>query len=167
MIFFDTRFARHMYVELVPGRFLALDFLPFRCSDWEMMIEFLNFFPWRCCADPYLNTDAGTMSPFEHGEVFVLDDGGEVRFTLHTVDLYVLSFPLYARTLWFTVHRSPHCTTGDMSHQLFRPVPSDTRQQLHNSATYRPCFTTSTVTGWLSQRFIHPSCCPFSPSPTC
>ena len=30
-------------------------------------------------ADPYLNTDAGTMSPFEHGEVFVLDDGGEVH----------------------------------------------------------------------------------------
>lgn len=30
-------------------------------------------------ADPYLNTDAGTMSPFEHGEVFVLDDGGEVK----------------------------------------------------------------------------------------
>lgn len=26
--------------------------------------------------DPYLNIDAGTMSPFEHGEVFVLDDGG-------------------------------------------------------------------------------------------
>lgn len=33
-------------------------------------------------ADPYLNTDAGTMSPFEHGEVFVLDDGGEVRSIL-------------------------------------------------------------------------------------
>jgi hypothetical protein len=28
--------------------------------------------------DPYLNVDAGTMSPFEHGEVFVLNDGGEV-----------------------------------------------------------------------------------------
>ena len=28
--------------------------------------------------DPYLNSDAGTMSPFEHGEVFVLNDGGEV-----------------------------------------------------------------------------------------
>ena len=27
--------------------------------------------------DPYLNVDAGTMSPFEHGETFVLDDGGE------------------------------------------------------------------------------------------
>ena len=35
--------------------------------------------PLLCPADPYLNTDAGTMSPFEHGEVFVLDDGGEVR----------------------------------------------------------------------------------------
>ncbi|KAL9318853.1 hypothetical protein ACSQ67_015370 [Phaseolus vulgaris] len=31
--------------------------------------------------DPYLNIDAGTMSPFEHGEVFVLDDGGEVFFS--------------------------------------------------------------------------------------
>jgi len=28
--------------------------------------------------DPYLNIDAGTFSPYEHGEVFVLDDGGEV-----------------------------------------------------------------------------------------
>ena len=28
--------------------------------------------------DPYLNVDAGTMSPLEHGECFVLDDGGEV-----------------------------------------------------------------------------------------
>ncbi|KAF9587209.1 hypothetical protein IFM89_039568 [Coptis chinensis] len=33
--------------------------------------------------DPYLNTDAGTMSPFEHGEVFVLDDGGEGNGGIH------------------------------------------------------------------------------------
>ena len=25
--------------------------------------------------DPYLNVDPGTMSPFQHGEVYVLDDG--------------------------------------------------------------------------------------------
>jgi CTP synthase len=31
--------------------------------------------------DPYLNIDAGTMSPFEHGEVFVINDGGEVSHT--------------------------------------------------------------------------------------
>lgn len=28
--------------------------------------------------DPYLQVDAGTMSPYEHGEVFVTDDGGEI-----------------------------------------------------------------------------------------
>ncbi|MBI4593327.1 MAG: CTP synthase, partial [Candidatus Rokubacteria bacterium] len=27
--------------------------------------------------DPYINIDAGTMSPYQHGEVFVTDDGGE------------------------------------------------------------------------------------------
>ena len=27
--------------------------------------------------DPYINVDAGTMSPFEHGETYVLDDEGE------------------------------------------------------------------------------------------
>ncbi|MCK4555615.1 MAG: CTP synthase, partial [Candidatus Aenigmarchaeota archaeon] len=28
--------------------------------------------------DPYINIDAGTMRPTEHGEVFVTDDGGEI-----------------------------------------------------------------------------------------
>ncbi|KNC47664.1 CTP synthase [Thecamonas trahens ATCC 50062] len=32
--------------------------------------------------DPYINIDAGCMSPYEHGEVFVLDDGGEVDLDL-------------------------------------------------------------------------------------
>ena len=32
--------------------------------------------------DPYLNIDAGTMNPVEHGEVFVLDDGGETDLDL-------------------------------------------------------------------------------------
>ena len=32
--------------------------------------------------DPYLNTDPGTMSPFEHGEVYVLDDGSETDLDL-------------------------------------------------------------------------------------
>ncbi len=32
--------------------------------------------------DPYLNVDSGTMSPFEHGECFVLNDGGEVDLDL-------------------------------------------------------------------------------------
>ena len=45
-----------------------------------------------CAADPYLNTDAGTMSPFEHGEVFVLDDGGEVSLASGYPSLCVSCF---------------------------------------------------------------------------
>ncbi len=39
--------------------------------------------------DPYLNCDAGTMSPFEHGEVFVLDDGGEVDLDLGNYERFL------------------------------------------------------------------------------
>jgi CTP synthase (UTP-ammonia lyase) len=34
--------------------------------------------------DPYINVDPGTMSPFQHGEVFVTDDGGETDMDLGT-----------------------------------------------------------------------------------
>ena len=35
--------------------------------------------------DPYLNVDPGTMSPFQHGEVFVTEDGAETELDLgHT-----------------------------------------------------------------------------------
>ncbi|KAG8385048.1 hypothetical protein BUALT_Bualt03G0001000 [Buddleja alternifolia] len=52
--------------------------------------------------DPYLNTDAGTMSPFEHGEVFVLDDGGEVDLDLGN----------YERFLDLKLTRDNNITTG-------------------------------------------------------
>ena len=52
--------------------------------------------------DPYLNSDAGTMSPFEHGEVFVLDDGGEVDLDLGN----------YERFLDINLSRDNNLTTG-------------------------------------------------------
>lgn len=52
--------------------------------------------------DPYLNSDAGTMSPFEHGEVFVLDDGGEVDLDLGN----------YERFLDIKLNRDNNITTG-------------------------------------------------------
>ena len=52
--------------------------------------------------DPYLNIDAGTMSPFEHGEVFVLDDGGEVDLDLGN----------YERFLDIALTRDNNITTG-------------------------------------------------------
>jgi CTP synthase len=40
-------------------------------------------FKVRCCKlDPYLNVDPGTMSPFQHGEVYVTDDGAETDLDL-------------------------------------------------------------------------------------
>ncbi|KAF2401006.1 CTP synthase [Trichodelitschia bisporula] len=52
--------------------------------------------------DPYLNVDAGTMNPKEHGEVFVLDDGGEVDLDLGN----------YERYLNVTLTRDNNITTG-------------------------------------------------------
>uniref|UniRef100_A0A914ZSV8 CTP synthase n=2 Tax=Parascaris univalens TaxID=6257 RepID=A0A914ZSV8_PARUN len=52
--------------------------------------------------DPYINIDAGTFSPFEHGEVFVLDDGGEVDLDLGN----------YERFLNVRLTRDNNITTG-------------------------------------------------------
>lgn len=52
--------------------------------------------------DPYLNVDAGTMSPFEHGEVFVLDDGGETDLDLGN----------YERFLSVSLTRQSNLSTG-------------------------------------------------------
>lgn len=45
--------------------------------------------------DPYINIDAGTFSPYEHGEVFVLDDGGEVDLDLGMIHLIRTDFKLF------------------------------------------------------------------------
>lgn len=39
--------------------------------------------------DPYLNCDAGTMSPYQHGEVYVMDDGGEVDLDIGHYERYL------------------------------------------------------------------------------
>lgn len=52
--------------------------------------------------DPYINIDAGTFSPYEHGEVYVLDDGGEVDLDLGN----------YERFLDITLARDNNITTG-------------------------------------------------------
>ncbi|XP_072249980.1 CTP synthase 1-like [Leuresthes tenuis] len=52
--------------------------------------------------DPYINIDAGTFSPYEHGEVFVLDDGGEVDLDLGN----------YERFLDICLIRDNNITTG-------------------------------------------------------
>jgi CTP synthase len=52
--------------------------------------------------DPYINVDPGTMSPFQHGEVFVTDDGGETDMDLGH----------YERFTSASMSRSNNFTTG-------------------------------------------------------
>jgi CTP synthase len=58
--------------------------------------------------DPYLNVDPGTMSPFQHGEVFVTDDGAETDLDLGH----------YERFITTKMKRSNNFTTG----QIYKSV---------------------------------------------
>jgi CTP synthase len=54
--------------------------------------------------DPYINVDPGTMNPFEHGEVFVTDDGGETDLDLGH----------YERFIDENLSRASNATTGSI-----------------------------------------------------
>ncbi|CAG8500706.1 14945_t:CDS:10 [Funneliformis mosseae] len=64
--------------------------------------------------DPYMNIDAGTMSPIEHGEVFVLNDGGEVDLDLGN----------YERFLDITLTKDNNITTG----KIYQKVINEERK---------------------------------------
>ncbi|HLI23995.1 MAG TPA: CTP synthase, partial [Acidimicrobiales bacterium] len=54
--------------------------------------------------DPYINVDPGTMNPYEHGEVFVTEDGGETDLDLGH----------YERFIDENLHRDSNATTGSI-----------------------------------------------------
>ncbi|KAJ5084186.1 CTP synthase [Penicillium alfredii] len=58
--------------------------------------------------DPYINIDAGTMAPTEHGEVYVTDDGGEMDLDLGNYERYLLT----------TLSRDHNITTGKIYQQV-------------------------------------------------
>jgi CTP synthase len=60
--------------------------------------------------DPYINVDPGTMSPFQHGEVFVTDDGAET-------DLDLGHYERFVRT---TMGRNNNFTTGQIYENVIR-----------------------------------------------
>jgi len=60
--------------------------------------------------DPYINVDPGTMSPFQHGEVFVTDDGAET-------DLDLGHYERFIRT---TMGRNNNFTTGQIYENVIR-----------------------------------------------
>ena len=58
-------------------------------SSIGVITKVLGFNPSAVKIDPYLNIDAGTMSPAEHGEVFVLDDGSETDLDLGNYERFL------------------------------------------------------------------------------
>lgn len=58
--------------------------------------------------DPYMNIDAGTMAPTEHGEVYVTDDGGEMDLDIGHYERYLLT----------TLTRDHNLTTGKIYQQV-------------------------------------------------
>lgn len=71
-------------------------------SSTGLLLKMLGLRVTAIKIDPYLNLDAGTMSPTEHGEVYVLDDGGEADLDLGN----------YERYLDVTLTREHNITTG-------------------------------------------------------
>ena len=49
--------------------------------------------------DPYLNCDAGTLNPYEHGEVFVTQDGRECDLDLGNYERFLNAFAIKEQNL--------------------------------------------------------------------
>jgi CTP synthase len=75
-------------------------------SIGHLLSSRLKIIPIKC--DGYLNVDPGTMNPFEHGEVFVLDDGGEVD----------MDFGHYERFLGVRCKSKWNLTMGKIFHMV-------------------------------------------------
>ncbi|CAI4056150.1 hypothetical protein SUVZ_02G0760 [Saccharomyces uvarum] len=85
-------------------------------SSTGMLLKTLGLKVTSIKIDPYMNIDAGTMSPLEHGECFVLDDGGETDLDLGN----------YERYLGVTLTKDHNITTGKIySHVIARERKGD------------------------------------------
>ncbi|PKI83713.1 CTP synthase (glutamine hydrolyzing) [Malassezia vespertilionis] len=93
--------------------------------------------------DPYMNIDAGTMAPTEHGEVFVLDDGGEVDLDLGN----------YERYLDVTLARDNNITTG----KIYREVIEKERRGDYLGKTVQIVpHLTNAIQDWIERVALQP-----------
>src|SRR6185312_6173042 len=90
--------------------------------------------------DPYLNLDPGTMSPYQHGEVFVTDDGAETDLDLGH----------YERFTGRPATKQDNITTNMKT--MWRQLARGDAER-----TGRPCLPTSVqcLLGWHQRRFLH------------
>lgn len=104
-------------------------------SIGKLLSRNFKIVPIKC--DGYLNVDPGTMNPFEHGEVFVLEDGGEVD----------MDFGHYERFLNINCSKEWNLTTG----KIFESIIRKERQGLFLGKTVQviPHITNEIKARWL------------------
>jgi CTP synthase len=88
--------------------------------------------------DPYINVDAGTMNPYQHGEVFVTDDGAETDLDLGH----------YERFVDVELNRENNVTTG----QIYQAVIEKERRGDYLGATVQ---VIPHITGEIKARITH------------
>lgn len=79
-------------------------------SSIAALLEAQNFSVRMLKIDPYLNVDAGTMSPYQHGEVYVTDDGAETDLDLGN----------YGRFTSASYSKDNSVTTGQIYEEVIR-----------------------------------------------
>jgi len=79
-------------------------------SSIGKMLQFRGFKVTACKIDPYINFDAGTLRPTEHGEVWVTEDGGEIDQDLGH----------YERFLDINIPKSHNITTGQVFYEVIK-----------------------------------------------
>lgn len=85
------------------GKGLASASIGHLLESRELKISFLKL-------DPYINVDPGTMNPYQHGEVYVTDDGAETDLDLGH----------YERFTSLTLKKENNCTTGRIYDSVIR-----------------------------------------------
>jgi CTP synthase len=125
----------------------------------------------RSQLDPYINVDPGTMSPFQHGEVFVTDDGFETDLDLGHYERLPTSRPrrrtsLLARSttpssverrggyLGGTIQVVPHITNDQAAHPHLAAqsnadaVICEVARRRHRASCSRPSARCAAMSGW-------------------
>jgi CTP synthase len=97
--------------------------------------------------DPYLNVDPGTMSPYQHGEVFVTDDGAETDLDLGH----------YERFTGVSARKSDNITSG----RIYQSVIAKERRGDYLGATVQviPHVTDAIKASRRKRPMISTSCC--------
>lgn len=103
LCFFSFRLKNMKYV-LVSGGVVSGLGKGITASSLGLLLKQAGYRVTAVKIDPYLNLDAGTMSPHEHGECYVLNDGGEVDLDLGN----------YERFLDIALTKNHNMTTGKL-----------------------------------------------------